>query len=106
MSARSGDCVRIPVDARGHGDSRNPHGLAPRTIEWRAVDIVSVLNDLWISRTHYFGSFTGGWIGFGLAKHAPDRLGSLAIARARAAKNGTGQSLLSPEISSRRKAGE
>ncbi len=45
----------------------------------RSADVVAVLDDLGIDRAHYFGYSLGGWVGFGLAKYAPERIRSLII---------------------------
>jgi pimeloyl-ACP methyl ester carboxylesterase len=42
-------------------------------------DIVAVLDELGISKAHYFGYSMGGWIGFGLACYAPERFRSLIL---------------------------
>ena len=74
-----GDYQLILIDHRGHGHSDKPHEPAYYTLELRVSDIVAVLDDLNISRAHYFGFSTGGWISFGIAKHAPERFHSLII---------------------------
>lgn len=38
-----------------------------------------MLDSLGIERAHYWGYSMGGWIGFGMAKHAPQRLRALII---------------------------
>ena len=40
-------------------------------------DVIAVLDDLQISQTHYLGYSMGGMIGFGLAKHYPQRMKSI-----------------------------
>lgn len=69
----------ILLDARGHGASDKPHELEAYTLEKRVEDIVAILDDLNIDRAHYCGYSMGGWIGFGVAKYAPDRFQSLII---------------------------
>ena len=64
----------IMVDARGHGDSDKPHDQASYALPLRVSDIVSVLDDLSIQKAFYWGYSMGGWIGFGMAKHAPERV--------------------------------
>ena len=60
------DYMLILIDARGHGDSDKPHDVAAYAMELRAADIVSVMNELRVSRAHYFGYSMGGWVGFGM----------------------------------------
>ncbi len=69
----------ILVDARGHGSSDKPHNVEAYGSEQRVGDILAVLDELTLSQVHYFGYSMGGWIGFALAKHAPERLHSLII---------------------------
>ena len=69
----------ILIDARGHGGSDKPHDPAAYDLATRAADVIAVLDDLQIPRAHYFGYSMGGWIGFGLAKHAPDRFHSMIL---------------------------
>lgn len=73
------DCRLILLDARGHGASDKPPELNAYTLRKRTDDIVAVLDDLKIDRAHFCGYSMGGWIGFGLAKYAPDRFRSLII---------------------------
>ena len=74
-----GDYQLILVDARGHGDSDKPHDAASYALPLRVSDIVAVLDDLSIPKAHYYGYSMGGWIGFGMAKHAADRVRALII---------------------------
>jgi pimeloyl-ACP methyl ester carboxylesterase len=48
-------------------------------LELRVRDVVIVLDHLHINKAHYFGYSMGGWIGFGIAKYAPERFHSLII---------------------------
>ena len=66
----------ILLDARGHGDSDKPHDPAAYDLRLRASDVVAVLDALGIAKADYFGYSMGGWIGFGVAKHAPQRFRS------------------------------
>lgn len=96
------DYMLILIDARGHGDSEKPHDTAAYAMELRVADIVSVMNELRISRAHYFGYSMGGWIGFGMARHASDRLKSLIVGGASAAsRKREPHPLLEPEMISR-----
>lgn len=69
----------ILIDARGHGASDKPHESDAYTLELFVSDIAVVLADLQIKKTNYMGYSMGGWIGFGMAKYAPERLNSLII---------------------------
>ncbi|MDX1801244.1 MAG: alpha/beta fold hydrolase [Marinobacter sp.] len=69
----------ILVDGRGHGYSDKPHDSAAYALPLRVGDVVAVLDDLGIEKAHYWGYSMGGWIGFGLAAQAQERLSSLII---------------------------
>jgi len=69
----------ILIDARGHGDSDKPHDPAAYDLALRVGDVTAVLDELDVDRTDYFGFSMGGWIGLGLAKYAPERLGALIL---------------------------
>ena len=100
------DYMLILIDARGHGDSDKPHDIAAYAMELRVADIVCVLNELRVSRAHYFGYSMGGWIGFGMARHAPARLRSLIVGGADAApRKRVPHPLLEPEMMRRGAAG-
>jgi pimeloyl-ACP methyl ester carboxylesterase len=42
-------------------------------------DVLAVLEALRLPKAHFFGYSMGGWVGYGLAKHAPERVASLII---------------------------
>jgi len=67
------------VDARGHGSSDKPHHVEAYTSQARVGDILAVLDALTLSKAHYLGYSMGGWIGFALAKYAPERFHSFMI---------------------------
>jgi pimeloyl-ACP methyl ester carboxylesterase len=69
----------ILIDARGHGASDKPQYLESYKLKSMVSDIVAVLNDLNIRKAHFLGFSMGGWIGFGIAKYAPERYYSLII---------------------------
>jgi pimeloyl-ACP methyl ester carboxylesterase len=69
----------ILVDARGHGDSDKPHDPEAYTMKSMGSDVVAVLDSLNVSKAHFLGYSMGGWIGFGIAKHSPQRFHSLII---------------------------
>ena len=74
----------VLIDARGHGASDKPHDPNAYDLALLAGDVVSVLDDLGIRQAHYFGASLGGWIGFGLARYAPERVSSLILGGAHA----------------------
>jgi len=69
----------ILIDARGHGHSDKPHDPSEYDLRLRAADVVAVLDDLRAQRADFLGYSMGGWIGFGLAKHFPDRFNSFIL---------------------------
>jgi pimeloyl-ACP methyl ester carboxylesterase len=69
----------ILVDARGHGGSDKPHDPSAYLLENRVGDVVAVLNVLGIEKAHFWGYSMGGWIGFGMAAFAPERVDRLVI---------------------------
>ena len=69
----------ILIDARGHGASDKPHDPEAYRMERRVADVVAVLDDLSIGKAHYLGYSMGGWVGFGVAAHAPQRFHSVVI---------------------------
>jgi pimeloyl-ACP methyl ester carboxylesterase len=69
----------ILIDARGHGHSDKPHEVEAYKIRRMAQDIVTVLDELDIDKTHFMGFSMGGFIGFSLAKYIPQRLHSLIV---------------------------
>src|SRR5215470_5840575 len=69
----------VLVDARGHGSSDKPHEPAAYLLEGRVAHVIAVLDALRIEKAHYWGYSMGGWIGFGMAKFACDRLDRLVI---------------------------
>jgi len=69
----------ILSDLRGYGASDKPHDPEAYELKSLVDDIVVVLDDLNISKTHFFGSSLSGRIGFGAAKYAPERFYSFII---------------------------
>jgi pimeloyl-ACP methyl ester carboxylesterase len=69
----------ILVDARGHGDSDKPHHPKAYPLENRVGDVVAVLDTVGIEKAHFWGYSMGGWIGFGMAEFAPERVNRLVI---------------------------
>jgi pimeloyl-ACP methyl ester carboxylesterase len=79
VSALKPDYRLILLDARGHGGSEKPHEPAAYEDQLNVADILAVLDTLHIATAHFFGYSMGGWIGFALAKYAPERVSSLII---------------------------
>jgi pimeloyl-ACP methyl ester carboxylesterase len=69
----------ILIDARGHGQSDKPHDPAAYDLSLRAADVIAVLDDLGVRSASFLGYSMGGWIGFGLAKHFPQRIDAFVI---------------------------
>jgi pimeloyl-ACP methyl ester carboxylesterase len=69
----------VLIDPRGHGKSDKPHDSAAYQAAHRVGDVVAILDDLGVARTHYLGYSMGGRIGFEVAQLAPSRLLSLMI---------------------------
>ncbi len=72
----------ILIDHRGHGYSDKPHDADSYGLEISVSDVVGVLDELGIERANYLGYSMGGFIGFGLAKYASERLNALVIGAA------------------------
>ena len=72
----------IVLDALGHGLSDKPHDSSAYTLQQRAADVVAVLDDLRVEQVHFCGYSLGGWVGYGLVRHARDRLRSLILGAA------------------------
>jgi pimeloyl-ACP methyl ester carboxylesterase len=66
-------------DARGHGQTDKPHDPERYSSPQIVSGVTAVLDALGVGRAHFYGYSMGGRYGFGMAKHAPDRLLSLAI---------------------------
>jgi pimeloyl-ACP methyl ester carboxylesterase len=69
----------ILIDARGHGESDKPHAVEAYHYRAMVEDVIAVLDDLQIQKSHFWGYSLGGTIGFGLAKHYPERIHSLIL---------------------------
>jgi pimeloyl-ACP methyl ester carboxylesterase len=69
----------ILLDARGHGDSDKPRDPAAYAMRRRVEDVVAVLDALGLRKAHFFGYSMGGWMGFGMAMYAGERLNALMI---------------------------
>jgi pimeloyl-ACP methyl ester carboxylesterase len=69
----------ILLDARGHGASDKPHDLVAYALPKCVGDVMAVLDALNIAKAHFCGYSMGGWIGFAMARYAPERVESLII---------------------------
>jgi pimeloyl-ACP methyl ester carboxylesterase len=76
--ALKNDYTLIMFDARGHGKSDKPHHPAAYGLKM-AEDVISVLDDLHIERTHYYGYSMGAGVGFKNAVNHPDRFLSFIL---------------------------
>lgn len=79
VDALSHDYQLILIDARGHGGSDKPHEPGAYQLENRVSDVIAVLDALGIEKAHFWGYSMGGWIGFGMAAFAPERVDLLVI---------------------------
>ncbi|MCY4577784.1 MAG: alpha/beta hydrolase [Chloroflexi bacterium] len=82
VSGLKDDYQLILIDHRGHGYSDKPHDPDSYSLELSVSDVFGVLDELGIERASYLGYSMGGYIGFGLAKCAPERLDALVIGAA------------------------
>jgi pimeloyl-ACP methyl ester carboxylesterase len=69
----------ILIDARGHGGSDKPHDESSYALDRRVADVTTVLDAEGIEKAHFWGYSMGGWISFGMAKYAPQRVHALII---------------------------
>lgn len=69
----------IMLDCLGHGASDKPRDVASYRMEAIAADIVDLLNQLQIKRTHLLGYSMGGRLALYLALRYPERLRSLIL---------------------------
>ncbi len=75
----SDDYQLILIDERGHGLSDKPHDPAAYEMQKRTSDIVAVLEDLDLRKSHVWGYSMGGEVCFGLAQFYADCIESLII---------------------------
>lgn len=64
----------IMIEARGHGESDKPHDSAAYDSKLMTGDVLVLLDKLRISKVYYYGYSLGCRTGFGIAKHAPERI--------------------------------
>ena len=72
----------IILDGRGTGASDKPHDPTACGIAARVADVTAVLDQMGLADAHFYGQSYGGWIGWCVALHAPDRLRSLIVSGA------------------------
>ena len=68
----------VRYDRRGHGKSGVPPG--PYSMERFGRDVLAILDDLNIEKTHWCGLSMGGMIGQWLGANAPERFGKMVLA--------------------------
>src|SRR5258707_4547961 len=68
----------IRYDRRGHGKSQVPPG--PYSMERFGRDVLAILDDLNIEKTHWCGLSMGGMVGQWLGANAPERFGKIILA--------------------------
>jgi pimeloyl-ACP methyl ester carboxylesterase len=83
----------VLIDARGHGGSDKPHDRAAYAWPAGVEDVVAVLDALDLRQAFFWGYSMGGSIGFGLAKHFPQRLRGVVIGGAYASAHPVGTTL-------------
>jgi len=69
----------ILVDFRGHGQSDKPHSVTDYRMELLVDDMTAVLEQLEAPTVDFMGYSFGAWVGFGMARFAPERLRSLVL---------------------------
>src|ERR1700690_1923857 len=67
----------IRYDRRGHGKSCVPPG--PYSMERLGRDVLAILDDLNIQKTHWCGLSIGGMVGQWLRPHSPEPPGQLLL---------------------------
>jgi pimeloyl-ACP methyl ester carboxylesterase len=70
----------ILIDARGHGRSDKPHQVSDYDVKIMGRDALAVLDEIGVSKTHYFGYSLGSRVGFWLATHHAERFYSFILA--------------------------
>ena len=79
----SKDYRLILIDPRGRGASDKPHNTAAYDPKLMIEDVVAILDDLKITKAHYFGYSWGGMIGWRIPMYAPERFSSLILGGSR-----------------------
>jgi pimeloyl-ACP methyl ester carboxylesterase len=76
VDALKADFKLVLIDARGRGRSDKPHEASICDYNIMANDVLAVLDDLNITKTHYFGYSMGARVGFLLATRHKKRFHS------------------------------
>ncbi|HET9017573.1 MAG TPA: alpha/beta hydrolase, partial [Thermomicrobiaceae bacterium] len=79
VDALKGNYQLILLDPRGQGRSDKPHDPTAYTLRKRVADVLAVLDDVGVPRSHFYGYSMGARIGFGLGLYAQDRFASLIL---------------------------
>ena len=98
VDALKDDFHLIMIDSRGHGTSEKPHDREAYSLALRVADVVAVLDHLNINTAHYHGYSMGGYIGWGIAKYAPDRFRSLIIGGGGASEETFDEAISGPNL--------
>jgi pimeloyl-ACP methyl ester carboxylesterase len=69
----------ITIDGRGHGKSDKPYNPTDYLDKIMATDVIAVLDDMKVEKTHYFGFSMGSRIGFELAAYHQERFLSFVL---------------------------
>ena len=69
----------VLIDARGHGDSDKLYDPGAYELSLQVADVVAVLDQLKITKAAFWGYSSGGRVGLGLAKWAPERVSAIVI---------------------------
>jgi pimeloyl-ACP methyl ester carboxylesterase len=77
--ALAADYRLLFADHRGHGRSDKPHDVDAYALATRCGDVVAVLDELGLERSHFIGFSWGARLGFALGEEAPERLLSLVL---------------------------
>jgi pimeloyl-ACP methyl ester carboxylesterase len=77
LAAFADELRLVFVDHRGHGRSDKPHDADAYAMPLRVADVVAVLDELQIQRTHLMGISWGGRLCFGVGRFARERVRSL-----------------------------
>ena len=69
----------VIIDARGHGKSDKPYNPIAYLDKTIATDVIAVMDDINVEKSHYFGFSMGGRVGFELAAYHPERFLSFIL---------------------------